>query len=151
MNNIKFLNTNIYKIEHLTAEATLFLNVSYEPSFFLFFKKSRLFQFLTHSGNNNFLRFSECKPNWSKSPCSADYCRMLNFRKNFITRVSRGSLDSPKLNSPNIIIAYENRMPDVTLAKFKYHKHQTNPNHQLKCSPNQLKCSPTLSILQYNL
>ena len=37
MNNIDFLNTNIYKIEHLTAEATLFLNVSYEPSFFLLF------------------------------------------------------------------------------------------------------------------
>ena len=74
-------------IEHLTAEATLFLNVSYEPSFFFFFK-SRLFQFLTHSGNNDFLRFSECKLNWSKSPCSADYRRMLNLRENFITRVS---------------------------------------------------------------
>ena len=69
------------------------------------------------------------------------YCIMLNFRENFITRVSRGSLDSLKLNSPNIILAYENRTPDVTLAKFKYREHQMNPNHQLKCSP-------TLSILQ---
>ena len=38
------------------------------------------------------------------------YCRFLNFREPFI---SRGSLESQ-----NIILAYENRMPDVTLAKL---------------------------------
>ena len=70
------------------------------------------------------------------------YCRMLNFCENFIMRVSRGSLDSPKYNSPNIMLAYENRAPDVTVAKFKNRERQTYPNRQLKCSR-------TLSILQY--
>ena len=33
-------------------------------------------------------------------------------------QVLRGSLDLPKQNSPNIMLSYENRMPDVTLVKF---------------------------------
>ena len=48
------------------------------------------------------------------------YCIMLNSRENLITRVSRGSLDSP-----NIMLAYESRTPDVTLAKFKHRKCQS--------------------------
>ena len=40
------------------------------------------------------------------------------------------------------MLAYENRTPDVTLAKFEYRERQTKQNRQLKCSP-------TLSILQY--
>ena len=39
------------------------------------------------------------------------------------------------------MLAYENRTPDVTLAKFKYHERQIYPNRLLKCSQ-------TLSILQ---
>ena len=41
------------------------------------------------------------------------------------------------------MIAYEYRTPDVTLAKFKIRQRQTYPNRQMKCSP-------TLSILQYS-
>ena len=40
------------------------------------------------------------------------------------------------------MIAYEHRTPDVTLTKFKNRKRLTYPNRQLKCSP-------TVSILQY--
>ena len=57
-------------------------------------------------------------------------------------QVSRGSLDSLKYDSPNIMLAYENRSPDMTLMKFKLCERQTYPNRQLKCSP-------TISILQY--
>ena len=40
------------------------------------------------------------------------------------------------------MLAYKNRTPDMTLAKFKNLERQTYPNRQLKCSR-------TLSILQY--
>ena len=40
------------------------------------------------------------------------------------------------------MLAYKNRMPDVTLAKLKHCEHQ-------KYSNIEPKCSRTLSILQY--
>ena len=40
------------------------------------------------------------------------------------------------------MLAYKNRTPDVTLAKLKHRERQTYPNRELKCSR-------TLSILQY--
>ena len=41
------------------------------------------------------------------------------------------------------MFAYKNRMPDVTLAKFKNRERQTYQNRQFKCAQ-------TLSILQYS-
>ena len=79
------------------------------------------------------------------------YCRMLNFRESFITRVSWGSLESQKQNSQNIMLTYENRTPDVTLAKLKHHERQTYPNRKLNCSWTlystlHKNCQPTQSM-----
>ena len=57
------------------------------------------------------------------------YCIFLNFLEPFIMRVSRGSLESQ-----TIMLAYKNRMPDVTLAKFNDRQRHMYPNLELKGS-----------------
>ena len=43
------------------------------------------------------------------------YCRFLNFREHLITRVSWSPFESQ-----NLIFAYKNSTPDITLGKFKW-------------------------------
>ena len=69
------------------------------------------------------------------------YCRVLDVCKSFTARVSWGSF-LRQWKSRNIMLAYESRMPDLTLAQLKHWKRQTYHNHKLKCLG-------TLSILQH--
>ena len=54
------------------------------------------------------------------------YCKCLNFHELLITRVLQGSLETR-----NLMLVYENRMPNMTLVKLNDHECQTYPNCEL--------------------